>query len=156
KILSTEGELDLSFEEWFQAWRRLLELIREFLPEVFPQWFSHYDYILNKETRSSTWSLWLRYDTEIRRRATQFGIDPSIFHPDVWSELEAIDISQRVESSVLQKLQRRFHPYSTSHRDQVGSNSYTGNNRSFRSENTTYKAPSTFSSSKTTYQSDNR
>ena len=34
--LADEGELDLTFDEWHQAWRRLLDLIRNFLPHEYP------------------------------------------------------------------------------------------------------------------------
>ena len=37
KPLSDDGELDLTFDEWHQAWRRLLELIKAFLPEELHQ-----------------------------------------------------------------------------------------------------------------------
>ena len=48
KPLNEHGELDLTFDEWHQAWRRLLDLIRDYLPQEFPMWESHYSFILNK------------------------------------------------------------------------------------------------------------
>ena len=35
KPLSDDGELDLTFDEWHQAWQRLLDLIKEFIPQEF-------------------------------------------------------------------------------------------------------------------------
>src|SRR5260221_8487401 len=42
KTLSDIGELNLTFEEWHQAWRRLLPLIREFLPDNYNAWNTHF------------------------------------------------------------------------------------------------------------------
>lgn len=79
KPLSCEGELTLTFDEWHQAWRRLLQLIKEFLPTEHPLWFHHYSWILNKENRTELWSLYLTYDTAICQRCTHFDTDPSHF-----------------------------------------------------------------------------
>ena len=42
KPLSDDGELDLSFDEWHQAWHRLLDLIRTYIPNKFLMWEIHY------------------------------------------------------------------------------------------------------------------
>ena len=61
--LSDEGELDLTFDEWHQAWRRLLDLIKTYLPDEFLMWETHYLFILNSENRAELWPLYLAYDT---------------------------------------------------------------------------------------------
>ena len=88
KSLPDEGELNLTFDEWHQAWRCLLDLIRTYLPEEFLLWEIHYSFILNSENRSELWPLYLAYDAEIRKRSTQFAIDPSKFSLRIWNDLE--------------------------------------------------------------------
>jgi hypothetical protein len=89
KVLNGNGELDLTFDEWHQAWRCLLELIKAFVPQEFLLWEVHYNYILNNANRAEMWSLFLVYDVEIRRRATQSPIDPSQFSLGIWNNLES-------------------------------------------------------------------
>ena len=86
--LSDDGELDLTFDEWHQAWRRLLDLIRSFVPRDFLAWEVHYSFIANSENRAELWPLYLAYDAEIRRRTTRFPIDPSKFSIGIWNDLE--------------------------------------------------------------------
>jgi hypothetical protein len=74
-----DGELDLSFNEWHQAWRRLLDLIKTILPQELEMWSAHYTYILNKENRAELWPIYLAYDVEIRKKAVHNLIDPSQF-----------------------------------------------------------------------------
>ena len=47
--LVDDGELDLTFDKWHQAWRRLLDLIKTYLPQEYPLWEIHYSTILNKK-----------------------------------------------------------------------------------------------------------
>ena len=98
--LADEGELDLNFDEWHQAWRRLLNLIRTFVPDEFPLWEVHYSTILNKENRAELWPLYLAYDVEIRKRAVQDGIDPSCFSIAIWNDLETRYLAKKVLSIV--------------------------------------------------------
>ena len=100
KVLNDNGELDLTFDEWHQAWRRLLELIKAFLPQEFLAWEVHYLFILNNENRAESWPLFLAYDAEIRKRATQTGIDPSQFSIGIWNDLEARYTAKKVLSMV--------------------------------------------------------
>ena len=100
KPLSDFGELDLTFDEWHQAWRRLLDLIRDHLPEEFLMWEAHYSFILNSENRSEMWPLYVSYDTEIRKRATRFAIDPSKFAIGIWNDLETRYMAKKVASLV--------------------------------------------------------
>lgn len=100
KPLSDFGELDLTFDEWHQAWRRLLDLIKTFLPDEFAMWETHYSFILNNENRAELWPLYVAYDVEIRKRATQLSIDPSRFSIGIWNDLEARYTAKRVLSLV--------------------------------------------------------
>ena len=88
RVLHDNGELELLFDKWHQAWRRLLELIKDHLPQEYPLWEVHYTQIMNSENRSELWPLYLAYDAEIRKRTTQFAIDPSIFSIGIWNDLE--------------------------------------------------------------------
>ncbi|KAJ7915001.1 hypothetical protein B0H13DRAFT_1711755 [Mycena leptocephala] len=88
KELPFEGELTLTFDEWFQAWQRLLQLIQEFVPEEYQLWLFHYESILQRPMRAQQWPLCLAYDSRIRRLATVSPIDPSEFHLAIWNELE--------------------------------------------------------------------
>ena len=67
---SDDGELDLTFDEWHQAWRRLLDLIRIYVFEELHLWEIHYSFILNNENCAELWSLYVAYDVEIRRSYT--------------------------------------------------------------------------------------
>ena len=59
KSLSDDGELDLSFDEWHQAWHHLLDLIRTYIPDEFAMWEVHYHFILNSDNRAELWPLYL-------------------------------------------------------------------------------------------------
>ena len=86
--LSDDGELDLTFDEWHQAWRRSLDLIRTYFPDEFLMWETHYSFILNSENRADLWPLFLSYDAEMCKRTTRFPIDPSVFSISIWNDLE--------------------------------------------------------------------
>src|SRR6267378_1566979 len=77
--LSPTGKLDMTFNEWHQAWQWLLKLIKQNHPDELALWQTHYTSIMVKETRGEDWPLWLAYDTEVRRRSATVGLDPSHF-----------------------------------------------------------------------------
>jgi hypothetical protein len=112
KPLSDEGEMDLTFDEWHQAWRRLLELIKTFLPDEFLLWEVHYSFILLNENRAEMWPVYLAYDIEIRKRATQLSIDPSQFSIGIWNDLEARYTAKKVYSLVQSDLKQYTNNYS--------------------------------------------
>jgi hypothetical protein len=62
KPLSDDGELDLTFDEWHQAWQCLLDLIKSYIPEEFLLWEVHHLYILNHDNWAEMWPLFLAYD----------------------------------------------------------------------------------------------
>jgi hypothetical protein len=105
--LADEGELDLTFDEWHQAWRRLLDLIRTFIPHEFLLWEIHYSFILNKENRAELWPVYLAYDTEIRKRAVQTAIDPSQFSIAIWNDLEYRYTAKKVLAIVRSDLKQQ-------------------------------------------------
>jgi hypothetical protein len=105
---SDNGELDLTFDEWHQAWCRLLDLIRSYFPDEFLMWEIHYSFILNNENRAELWPLYLAYDVEIRRRSTQQGIDPSKFLIGIWNDLEVRYTAKKVLSLVQSDLKQQI------------------------------------------------
>jgi hypothetical protein len=131
RALSDNGELDLTFDEWHQAWRRLLDLIKTFLPQEFLMWEVHYQFILNSENRSEMWPLYLAYDAEIRRRATQTSIDPSLFSIGIWNDLEARYTTKKVYSMIQADLKQHPDRFITPHPVNPSFNS-PRNNSSFR------------------------
>lgn len=108
KTLSDNGELNLTFDEWHQAWRRLLELIKLYMEDEYPLWVIHYNFILNSENRAEMWPLYLAYDAEIRKRTTQYSIDPSVFSIGIWNDLEARYSTKKVLTMFHSEL--RQHP----------------------------------------------
>ena len=106
KPLPDNGELELTFDEWHQAWHRLLDLIKSFLPAEFLMWETHYLFILNNDNRAELWPVYLAYDVEIRKRATQSPIDPSEFSIAIWNDLEARYTAKKVFSMVQSDLKR--------------------------------------------------
>ncbi|KAJ7636485.1 hypothetical protein FB45DRAFT_741687, partial [Roridomyces roridus] len=101
KELDHEPELRLSFEDWFQAQSRLLELIATHLsPRLHAAWSVHFENIIRHPNRSLNWSAWLEYDSLIRRRTRYEDFDPSIFHLTIWNEIESKHIANRAIAAV--------------------------------------------------------
>jgi hypothetical protein len=100
KGLSTTGELDMTFDEWHQAWQRLLKLINQYHPDEFPLWRTHYSSIMLKETRAEDWHLWLSYDTEVRRHSVTTPLDPSQFQKRLFDDLYVRYSSDRILAQV--------------------------------------------------------
>ena len=107
KSLPDNGELEMTFDEWHQAWRRLLDLIKSFIPQDFLAWEVHYLFILNSENRAEMWPLYLAYDAEIHQRTTRFGIDPSKFSIGIWNDLETRYTAKKVLSIVHADMRHR-------------------------------------------------
>ncbi|KAJ7336791.1 hypothetical protein DFH08DRAFT_705812, partial [Mycena albidolilacea] len=57
KELPVNPELELSFEQWFQGFEHLLELIKRYVPEEHSLWVTHYKHILYAPDRAENWSL---------------------------------------------------------------------------------------------------
>ena len=45
RVLHNNGKLEIDFNEWHQAWRRLLELINTFIPQEYHVWKIHYSLV---------------------------------------------------------------------------------------------------------------
>ena len=127
KALNENGELELSFDEWMQAWRRLLKLIEEYLPQELHLWTAHYNFIVNSDNRSEMWPLYVAYDVEIRKRATMSSIDPSHFSFGIWNDLE-IRYSHKKVLSMLQA-DLRQHPERFSFQNLPTTSSFTSRNQ---------------------------
>ena len=128
KPLLDDGKLDLTFDEWHQAWHRLLDLIKTFLPNKFLMWKVHYSFILNRENWAELWPLYLAYDAEIRKRSVQLPIDPSEFSIGIWNDLETRYTAKKVYSLVQSDL--RLNPG-----HQNSSQPYTPNTRNHQHHN---------------------
>jgi hypothetical protein len=107
RTLSDYGELELTFDEWYQAWRRLLDLIKTYYLEEFVLWEIHHAFILNSANRAELWPLYLAYDADICRRATQTSIDLSIFSIGTWNNLEARFQAKKVLNIVQSNMRQR-------------------------------------------------
>ena len=147
KSLSPVGELDMSFDEWHQAWQRLLKLIAQYHADELPFWQTHYSSIMVKETRGEDWPLWLAYDTEVRRRSVTTGLDPSKFQQRLFDDLYVRHTGKRILSQLQSASaigtppqnspsSSRFHPY-----QRLPDNGYTNRSRgdSFCSTNSNSK-----------------
>jgi hypothetical protein len=78
-------EIDLMFQEWTQAWGRLLILIKRFYRKRYlRRWKNHFNFIFNHIDRDKYWQVMLRYDIDIRQRATQGPIDPGVFQENIY------------------------------------------------------------------------
>ena len=136
KSLSDDGELDLSFDEWHQAWRRLLDLIKTYIPDKFAMWEVHYHFILDSDNRAKLWPLYLAYDAEIQKRTVYLPIDPSKFSIGIWNDLEARYTAKKVLSLVQSDLKNNSHTPSSQPDSLNGSRNYgtrnTSNTSSFR------------------------
>jgi len=97
---SSIGELDMTFDEWHQTWQRLLKLINQYHPDEFNLWRMLDSSIMLKETRAEDWSLWLSYDTEIRRRSVTTPLDPSQFQKRLFDDLYVRYSSDRILAQV--------------------------------------------------------
>ena len=115
RTLNDHGELELTFNEWYQVWRRLLALIDEFFKEEFLMWKKHYSFIHDSENRAELWPLYVAYDVEIRRKATQSSIDPSVFAIGVWNDLEARYTAKKVLNLIQLDLKQQTDRFPLSH-----------------------------------------
>lgn len=102
--LPSDRESSLSFDEWYQAWQRLLPLIQEFLPQDLEAWTTHFDTIMAKSNRAERWETWLAYDIMVRTQSTQIGLDPAEFQHEIWNSLEAHIMQKQVLEQTLLRL----------------------------------------------------
>ncbi|EIN06013.1 hypothetical protein PUNSTDRAFT_136811 [Punctularia strigosozonata HHB-11173 SS5] len=101
KILPSAGELKLSFGKWYQAWKRLLQLIKVYFQADYPRWKKHFERICRTDgATSENWSLWLAYNAKVRRRCHLEGIDPGTFHRNIWRKIELAYIKAQVMASL--------------------------------------------------------
>ncbi|PPQ84532.1 hypothetical protein CVT24_006664, partial [Panaeolus cyanescens] len=112
-----DDEHKISFHQWLQAWRRLLDLIRECLPPLdFSMWQAHHDRIFNDRTLSEYWPVWREYDILVRQQAVyDKKFDPSVFQKDTFAAVERrlrdAENNQRLNSAInaaLKQLPKSF------------------------------------------------
>ena len=122
KSLSPVGELNMSFNEWHQAWQHLLKLIAQYHADELPLWQTHYSLIMVKETRGEDWPLWLAYDIEVRCRSVTTALDLAKFQQRLFDDLYVYHTRKRIlsqlqsTSAISTPLQNfpsssHFHPY---------------------------------------------
>jgi hypothetical protein len=111
KSLSPVGELEMSFDEWYQAWQRLLKIINQHHPDKFDLWRTHFTSIMLKETCAEDWPLWLAYDTEVRRRSVTTALDPSHFQKRLFNDLYV----RYSSTKILMQVQAATNPGPSSH-----------------------------------------
>lgn len=111
--LNESGERGLNFDQWFQAWSRLITLIAEFFPDDHAAWQTHFNFILTRPDRSSKWPAWLAYDIEIRKRILVKGIDPAVFHPQIWRVADEAFQAKTTEQRSIQQIRQLFAQNST-------------------------------------------
>ena len=102
-------------------------------------WETHYLFILNNDNRAELWPVYLAYDVEIRKRATQSAIDPSEFSIAIWNDLEARYTAKKVLSMVqsdLKRLPSSSHNH-TPHNTSIPNSSNPTQNSSFRNNSQT-------------------
>ena len=149
KSLSPVGELEMTFDEWYQAWQRLLKIINQHHPDEFDLWQTHFTSIMLKETRAEDWPLWLAYDTEVRRRSVITALDPSHFQKRLFDDL----FVRYNSTKILMQVQSTANPDSSTHSpsssrhqpyQRAPDNGYTSRFRgdSFRSHSSSSKAAS--------------
>ena len=100
KSLSTTSKLNMTFNEWHQAWQWLLKLIDQYHPDELTLWQMHYMLIMVKEMQGKDWPLWLAYDTEVRHRSVISSLDPSQFQKRLFDDLYVCHTRQKILSQV--------------------------------------------------------
>ncbi|KAJ7064505.1 hypothetical protein C8F01DRAFT_1353864 [Mycena amicta] len=126
-------ELSLTYDEWDQAWRCLLDLIGEFLPDELDIWKTHHDNIAKRPNRSNLWPVYLEYDARIRRSALSSGVDPTYFQYELWNELEAAYYGKQAAEAAVRLTQDALKASHGSARSQRGAGDKdTSNSHRFR------------------------
>lgn len=99
-----ETEKNLSMAEWTQAYKRLLSLLQAHQPGLYEPWKAHYENIISREGLSLEWNSWLAYDIQVRFTALRTGIDPRVFHHEIWERerrsAEADVVKQAIASEI--------------------------------------------------------
>lgn len=128
KPFAADEEERLTFDEWFQAHRRLLLLIKKYLPEELECWQAHFNRILNSEALTEHWALWLLYDIEIRHRSCTESIDPSEYHIAVWNEMELRYVKKAAQTTASKHWSTAPpHSHTTNSRQLAHGNTYVSN-----------------------------
>ncbi|KAG8700554.1 hypothetical protein FRC11_012837 [Ceratobasidium sp. 423] len=100
----------LTYEQWVQAWWRLLQLIRQYLSEALHAcWTTHYQFIDTQPDCTKQWKLWLCYDIAVQV-ATHADkcIDPSSFQSQIYFDLvpqATVDAAEALITSRLPLIQ---------------------------------------------------
>jgi len=101
----------LTYEEWSQAWKRFIPLIRTHLRlngvhrgiTESERWSKHRANIERRPSLHVEWPLYLAYDISTRRYSLKNAIDGSQFHQHIWDAAKA-----RFDSEKLKAIQSDF------------------------------------------------
>jgi hypothetical protein len=107
--LNEDGKDAMPVEEWMQAWRRLLQLYSQYLPEECHFWKGHVVLIHNTEgTYGKNWPLWRAYNIATRKRAITSSFDPSKLQPVIYNWVEREHIKNLAIQQVAAAVTVRF------------------------------------------------
>ncbi|KAF8599398.1 hypothetical protein BDV93DRAFT_590863, partial [Ceratobasidium sp. AG-I] len=102
-----EDTLDL--KEWLQASGRFLTLLEEFFDRHYVDaWEAHIDLIMAHDRRDDIWPTLLRYDIELRRRATRGPLNPGRWQKNIFEHIESQDIRDERAGRLSQWQQTSF------------------------------------------------
>ncbi|QRV80637.1 Retrovirus-related Pol polyprotein from transposon TNT 1-94 [Ceratobasidium sp. AG-Ba] len=88
------AEDSLLLPEWLQACQRFLILVEKYQSaKEYLAWKAHIDIIMSDDRRDEMWATWMRYDIELRERATRRVINAGKFHEDVFNRIERKDLA---------------------------------------------------------------
>lgn len=102
----SEREKNLSIAEWMQASKRFLLLLQTHQPGLYAPWREHFDNIVSREGLSLEWKSWLLYDVRVRFTSLRSGIDPRVFHQEIWDRAHRDTESETLKQTVTAELQR--------------------------------------------------
>ncbi|KAG8956517.1 hypothetical protein FRC03_010769 [Tulasnella sp. 419] len=97
--LDSSSKDRLTFGEWHSAWRRLLDLIKEYF-ESNDSWLKHFSLIANADDAQSNWKTWLLYDIEVRKQSVNSTIDPGIFQVNIFNDCQTKAQENKIDAQL--------------------------------------------------------
>jgi hypothetical protein len=86
--LDADGEVDMTPAEFQQAYPRFLQCVSKFASDECSRWAVHHQRLCaSKHMFGKKFSIYLRYDIELRRRSTTSSFDPGTFQRGIWQDV---------------------------------------------------------------------